>query len=72
MEYVGKIKEIDGIRFEYNQNYSGNINKGSVGKISKIGNIKIEYFKNYRANSASGIVGKFKSMTGIDNKVIIY
>ena len=58
--------------FKYNENYSGNVNKGSVGKISEIGNIKIEYFKNYSTNSASGIVGKFKSIKGADNRVIVY
>ncbi len=71
-DYVGKLKEINGIQFKYNENYSGNINKGSVGKINIIGNIKIEYFKNYSNNSASGIVGKFKSITGTDERVIIY
>ena len=59
-------------KFKYNENYSGNINKGSVGKINIIGNIKIEYFRNYSNNSASGIVGKFKSITGKDDRVIIY
>ena len=71
-KYVGKIKEVNGVKFEYIQSYSGNINKGSVGKIGKIGNIKIEYFKNYSNNSASGIVGKFKSITGLDERVIVY
>ena len=38
-KYVGKIKEINGVKFEYIQSYSGNVNKGSVGKIGKIGKI---------------------------------
>ena len=70
--YVGKIKEIGTVKINYNEDYSANVNKGFVGKIKNIGNVNFNYFKNTYNNNASGITGKFQSITGTDNRFIIY
>ena len=48
------------------------MNKGFVGKLKNIGNVNFNYFKNTYNNNASGITGKFQSITGNDNRFIIY